>query len=180
MEVCVKDVIGPLPDFSGIIVVEADKKVFPVRCSLADAETCHDILTTGTSSGPYSSVTSVFKASSVSITGSELVEREGGLHSSVTLKRGRKKMRLASDNAAMAINLSLLSECPLLIDDECLARLKDSSRTYNAVRCEIRMLWPMHQLNKTSELQAMTEYMEDAFPDGWSVTINDEGYPPGE
>lgn len=180
MEVCIKDVIGPLSDFSGIIVVEADKKVFPIRCSLADAETCHKILTTGTSNGPYAAIASAFQASSMSVTGSALVEREGGLHSSVTLTRGRKKMRLASDNAAMAINLALLSECPLLIDDGCLVRVKDSSRTYNAVRCEIRTLWPMPQLNRTRELQVMTEYMEDAFPDGWSVTINDEGRSPGE
>ena len=178
VEVSVKDVIGPLLDMGAMIVMEAEGKVFPVKCTLADAESCHQFLTTGNTDGPYAFVKSVLDATGVSVTGAFMVEREGALYSSVGLKRGNKIMRIASDKPAMAINFSLYSKCPLTISEECLHRVKDSNRTYNDVRCEIRMLWPMAPLNKTRELQVMSEYMEDAFPDGSSpVTTNDDGRP---
>lgn len=177
MQAHVKDVIGPLPDWGAMIIVEAEGKTFPVRCSMDEAESCHKIMSTGNADGPYAFVKYVMDATDVSVIGSEIVEREGSLLSSIRIKKGKRNMRLSSASPATAINFSLYTDCPLTISVDP-GRIKDSTLTYNHVRCEIRKLWPMDQLNRTSELKAMAEYMEDAFPDGSSpITTSDGGRP---
>lgn len=178
MKAHVKDVIGPLPDWGAMIVVELDGKTFPVRCSLSEAESCHRVISTGNADGPYAFASSVLDATDVSVTSSSLVEREGSLCSSVGIKKGKRNMRLSSESPGVAINFSLYSDCPLtiLVDPD---RIKDSTVTYNQVRCEIRRLWPMDQLTRTNELRVIAEYMEDAFPDGSSPITAVNGGRPG-
>ena len=165
-----RDVIGPLPsDQSALIVLRAGGKMFPVQCSMADADACYRLLKRRRGKpSVYDFIPPLFDAMCMSPIRIALVRRQTSLYSSIDLKgKGRKRvMRISSDNPAIAINLSLCSGVPLYIPKDDLDCIRDSCSVFFSLKKNLSPLWPLGNLYDTKSIQALVEYMDEALPTG--------------
>ena len=78
IKVKARDVIGPMPfDHSALIVLWAQDKTFLVPCPLADAEICHDFLTSGQKwKNPYDFLVDLLRVRDAAVTKTILFRSE--------------------------------------------------------------------------------------------------------
>lgn len=178
----VRDVVGPLPDGQGMIIVRAGGKSFPIACPLPDAAACFCHIHGSPFDSPYVFLSSSLKdLGGVSLLRAELLEVERALYAKMYFMspEWETPIRRSSYNPAEAVNLSLISDPKEFgICKSSLRRIVDSSDAFAYLRKSIGSLWPMAPLTNTSELQALHEYLEEAMPGG-SIFGRPKGQAPG-
>lgn len=165
----VKDIIGPLPDWGGLIVLTALKKCFPIKCSVSDAAACSDIISGYVNNSPYSFVVSSLRSvAETTLERAEMTVVEKHPYAMVRYKSPawRKALRMSTDNPAHALNMSLSAGEKFMVERHVFDSILDSYSSYELLKKRLGRLWPLAPLTRTEELKALDEYMEASMPGG--------------
>lgn len=168
--ILVLDVMGPLPDGAGMIILGNQEKAFPVKCPLADAAACYSHLNGSPLDNPYVFLSSsLLTLSKARLTWVELHEADGHLHALMWYESPEleRPIRKSTFNAAEAVNLSLASGMKTInMEKTSWLRAIDSSDALAHLKREFGCLWLWPPLNGTDDLRLLHDYVEEAMPNG--------------
>lgn len=163
----VLDVIGPLPDGSGLIVVSSDGKTFPIPARFGEAEACYALSKGDVSSTPFDFMVAVFGALNVKVSKVKILKANFELYAVLYMSYPLGKMlRVATDRAASGVVAALCSGAPLFIEEDALDGIVNSANAYSELQSEFGRLWPMAPITNSRTLQIMSDYMDAAMPNG--------------
>jgi hypothetical protein len=143
-----------------------EEKAVVVPCSLADGEACSALLGGAGRASPYDCIPDVARALGGEVEKAVLRRVDGEFMSLVYIKPASgATVKVSSDNPAMAVNVSLASDCPLLAEKN--AWLAAASAEQAVLDLASMMhLWPLPPLEKTSKLKFFSSFMERVMPKG--------------
>lgn len=180
VEVVIRDVVGPLPDTSGIIIASAAGKTFPIKCYYADAACLWTTMSQPPEEAPpldeglphpYEVMMAVLKTADVHVIRIRLVKASDSFYSVVYMVRGencedlRKPIKF-SEQASVGAIVSVLSGVQMQIERPVLDGIIDSTEGYEMMRSSFQPLFPLMQLSSTEDMELLSNYLDAAMPNG--------------
>jgi len=153
-----------------LIMLEAEDKAFVLPCALSDAQSCAKVLKPSPGKqwdGPYDFLASILSLTESKVAQCKLMRGEQErLFSSVCIssKEG-KSVRLSSSNASMAVLFAIYNDAEIMISKADLRDVVDCSSAYNMMKRTFP-LWPLPIFSDTESLKALSEFMDEALPNG--------------
>lgn len=169
----VVDVIGPLPlgaDTIGLIVASCGGKTFPIKSSFGNAEACHEYLNHPISESPstaFDFMAVVLQTVGIKVSKAKIILANGEPYAVLYVDAGGRVLKVATDNASAGICAALASGVGVHMEEGSVRDLMDSTLAYQTLKGNFGSLWPLQPLTNTHELQAMSEYIDEALPN-WS------------
>jgi hypothetical protein len=166
-DVKVKDVIGPFPaDNSGMIMLAANGRMFPVRCSFLDGQ-----IMTAKASGeqfPLEFMYDALSAAGVRIDHVQFCAVDDMLYCRVMVaKHGSPDLvRIPAQSAAMAVEAAVSASAPMRIGDGLLSEMVDATTPYGALKSHFKTLWPLPSMTDNASLMALSNFMDEVMPNG--------------
>lgn len=167
----VKDVMGILPDDSCLIMVSSTNRMFPVKCKMTEGIMCHSLLSKNERT-PYEFMADVLGQSKARLVKAELTQANSALYSALYFRvEGNPKLfRICSDDGANAINASIATRAPLLINRSILAKLVDSAAGFAILKTYLSKnfgsTFPLPRISDTGTLKILSEFIDEAMPNG--------------
>lgn len=168
-------VIGPLPDFTAIIVAKAGGKSFPLVTSVHEAQVFSTSLA-GVSGSPYEFMSTIVGSMGGVITHTEIVCVDSKMYSNIFIEyknnEGQSvRRKIASDNPMHAVTVGVTSSCEVRISNETLGRIKDCTQGFmelnESLTNEYGKSWPLPIIIcKGHVLRTISEFLEEAMPNG--------------
>lgn len=171
LPVHVKAVLGFLPDWSCVIMVNASNKTFPIRCKMTEGSMCYSLLTKNERT-PYEFMADVLTQSKARLVKAELTQANNALYSALYFRvEGMAKLcRISSDEPSNAINAALASRAPLLIDRITLNKLVDSAAGFEILKSYLSKnfgtIFPLPRISDTGTLKLLADFIDEAMPNG--------------
>lgn len=164
MKISVKDVVGPMPSENQCyILLAAEGKVLPLKCSYSDAEMCHAMLQ-GEAGGPcpYEFFVNTLEVLGVRMQSAELENVNGTTFSKIYFSSPHldKPLRIASANPCAGINASLAGKCQLDASDSFTTSAPDVVVQYHCLVSAVGKLWPLPNLDKTESMEAVSDFLD--------------------
>lgn len=175
VDVLIKDVMGPLPDNSGIIIASAGGKTFPIKCYYADAACLWTTLSEPPAEAPlldeglphpYEVMMAVLTAAKIGVDKIRLVKASNTFYAVVYLTHGSDKPIKFSEQASVGAIISVLTGVAMEVDPEVLAAVVDSTGGYEHMKCSFAPLFPLMQLSSTDDMELLSNYLDRAMPNG--------------
>lgn len=169
--VFVTDVIGPLPDGTGLIMVSSeDHKVFPVRCSSAEAESCYNMAASKAQT-PYDFMSQVAGEFNAKLVRAEITEQSRELYSAIYFDVGQQMLRkISTDSPANAINAAIAAKAQLFVARQTLDKIVDASNSYVVLKSILKRsygsMYPLPMMDSTPMLRMMSDFLDEAMPNG--------------
>ncbi len=166
-DVEVKDVIGPFPfDDSGMIMLAANGKMFPIRCGFLDGQ----IMTVKpTQDGlPYNFMHDVLVAAGVRLSYAKLCTADRDIYCQLffNMPDTQKPTKMPVQCAALAVQAARAAGAPIKISRHLLSELVDATTPYGALKSYFKTLWPLPQMTDTGSLRALSVFMDEVMPNG--------------
>ncbi len=158
----VKDVIGPFPfDESGMIMLEAEGKMFPVWCGFLEAEGIR-------ANAVHRFVDNVLKAAGTMPNFIRIASADNSLYCQLyfEMPSTKKLSRLPVTSPAIGIQIAKSGGIPLFMSEHDRSRLVDASVPYGALKAHFKTLWPLPAITDTYSLRLLSDFIDEVIPDG--------------
>lgn len=168
-------IVGPLPDFTTMVMVKAGGKTFPISTSVHEAQVFSSSLA-GLSVSPYEFMSEIVSSMGGHITHTEIMAVDQSMYSSIFIEyinsEGQNiRRKISSDNPMHAITVSVAANCEARISSGTLNFIKDCSSSLNdlneTLSNEYGKSWPLPiVICKGTILRSLSEFIDEAMPNG--------------
>jgi hypothetical protein len=163
MKITVKDVVGPMPSENQCyILLSAESKILPLKCSYSDAEMCHALLQGENGPCPYEFFVNTLEVLGIRMQSAEIESVNDIAYSKLFFVSPHidKPLRIASANPAAGVNASLAGKCQLEASDAFIRSAVDVVVQYHCLVNVVGKLWLLPHLDRTEAMEAVSDFLD--------------------